>query len=123
MSTLEVMMLMHLLTPITSSPCSRLDSYCTQLSSTPHLSSSLFATVSRLTRSLSHTSHTSESALTRTPWSLPLYPLATLGHFQNMATSFATRNYSMSQIIRTSNWTSSTPITTTAWMATLASQR
>src|SRR5882724_11949392 len=122
MFTLVGMMLMRLLTLITSSPCSRLDSYCVQSSSTQHPSSSPFAMVSRPTRSPSHTSHAFESALTRPPRSpLPRH-LATLGHFQKTATSFAIRNYSMSQIIRTSDWTSSAPITTTAWLATPASQ-
>src|SRR5882724_9527117 len=111
MSTVEEMMLMHLLTLITSSPCLRLVSYCTQSSSTRHPSSSLFATVSRLTRLLSHTLHASESALTQTPWSLPLRHLVTLGHFQKMVTSFTIRNYSMSRIIRMSDWTSSALIT------------
>src|SRR5882724_10430429 len=123
MFTLEERMLTSLLTLITSSPYSRLVSYCAPSSSTQHLSSSLSATVSRPTLSPSPTSHTSVSALTRTPRSLLLHHLATLGHFQKTATSFAIRNYSMSQIIRTSDWTSSAPITTTAWLATLASPR
>ena len=106
--------------PITFSLCSKLVSYCVQLSSTQHPSSSPSAMVSRLTQSPSHTSHASELALTQP---LPLRHLATLGHFQKMATSFTIRNYSMSQIIRTSDWISYAPITTTTWLATPASPR
>ena len=72
---------------------------------------------------LSHTSHTCELALIRPPWSLPLCHLVTPGHFQKMATSFTTRDYSMSLIFRTSNWTSSTPIRTIAFLDILASPR
>src|SRR5882724_5905667 len=106
----------------TSSPCSRLVSYCEQLSLTQHLSSSPSNMASRLTQSLSLTSHACKSALTQTP--LPLMQLhLMLGCFHKMATSFATRDCSMSPTIRTSDWTSSTLITTIAWLDTLASPR
>src|SRR5882724_9115606 len=61
--------------------------------------------VSKLTQSLSLTSHAYESALTQTLPSQPRLHL-TLGHFHKMVTSFATRDCSMSPTIRTSDWTS-----------------
>src|SRR5882724_9484644 len=122
MSILMERMLTHWLTHITSSPCSRLVSYCVQLFSTRHLSSSPSDMVSKLTQLHRLTSHTYESALTPPPPSRPRLHL-TLGHSHKMATSFATRDCSMSPMIRTSNWTSSTLITTIAWLDTLASPR
>src|SRR5882724_6715345 len=54
MSILGERMLMHWLTPITSSPCSRLVSYCVQSSWTQHLSSSPSGMVSKPTQLQSH---------------------------------------------------------------------
>src|SRR5882724_10927460 len=105
MSILVERMLMHWLTRITSSLCSRLVSYCVKLSSTQHPSSSPSDMVSKLTRSHSLTSYAYESALTQPPPSQPWLHL-TLGRFHKTATSFATRDCSMSPMIRTFNWTS-----------------
>src|SRR5882724_1327531 len=114
-------MLMHWLTHITSSPCSRLVSYCEQLSLSQHPSSSPSDMVSTLT-SLSLTSHAYKLALTQP---LPSQPWLqqTLGHFHKMATSFTTRDYSISPTIRMSDWISFIPIMTTTWLDTLASPR
>src|SRR5882724_11799465 len=76
---------------ITSSPCSRLVSYCMQSSLTQQLSSSPSDTVSKPSHSHSLISHAFESALTRPPPSQPRLQ-QTLGHFHKMATSFATRD-------------------------------
>src|SRR5882724_1689586 len=113
-------MLTRWLTPITFSPCSRLVSYCMRLSSTQHPSLSPSDMVSLPTRSHSLTSHAYESALTRPPPSRPWLHL-TLGHSHQMATSFATRDCSMSPTIRKSDWTSSALIMTIAWPDTLSS--
>src|SRR5882724_3881532 len=121
MSTLVERMLMHL-TRITSSLCSRLVSYCVQSSSTQHPSSSPSDMVSKPTQLHSLTSHAYESALTRPPPSQPQLHL-TLGHSHKMATSFATRDCSMSLMIMTFDWTSCTPTMTTIWQDTLASPR
>src|SRR5882724_13121153 len=104
--------LMHWLTCTTSSPCSRLVSYCKQSSLTQHPSSSPSDMVSTLTQLLSLTSHAYESALTQPLPSQPWLHL-TLGHSQKMATFFTTRDYSNSLTIRMSNWISFTPIMTT----------
>src|SRR5882724_11552868 len=122
MSILRERMLTHLLTPITSSLCSKLASYCVQSSSTQHLSSSPSDMVSKLIQLHTLTSHTYESALTRPPLSQPRLHL-TLGHFHKMVTSFATRDCSMSPTIRTFNWTSCAPTTTIVWRDTPASPR
>src|SRR5882724_4170881 len=119
MSILGERMLMRWLTRINSS-LSRLVSYCVQSFSTRHPSSSPSDTVSKPTRLHSLTSHAFESALTRPPLSQPC-PHLTLGRFHKMATSFTTRDCSMSPTIRTSDWTSSALITTIAWLDTLAS--
>src|SRR5882724_5508366 len=121
MSILVERMLMCWLTRITSSPCSRPVSYCMRSFSTRHLSSSPSDMASKLTRSHRLTSHAYELALTRPPLSRPRLHL-TLGHSHHMATSFATRDCSMSPTIRTSDWTSSALITTITWPDTLASQ-
>src|SRR5882672_9889458 len=92
MSILEERTLMHSLTRITSSPCSRLGSYCVQLSSTPPPSSFLSVMVCRPTRSLSPISHASEPALTR---QLQLHlrsNFPTHGPSRKMVTSSATRD-------------------------------
>src|SRR5882724_10473860 len=115
-------MLTRWLTPITFSPCSSLVSSCVRLSSTQHPSSSPSDMVSLPTRSHNLTSHAYESALTRPPLS-QLRPQQTLGHFHKMVTSFAIRDYSMSLMIRTSDWTSFTPTMTIAWLDILASPR
>src|SRR5882724_12428658 len=115
-------MLTRWLTPITFSPCSRLVSYCVRLSSTQHPSSSPSDMVSLPTRSHSLTSHAYESALTRPPPS-QLRPQQTLGHFHKMATSFTTRDCSMSPTIRRSDWTSFAPTMTIVWLDTLASPK
>src|SRR5882724_3413118 len=115
-------MLTNWLTHIISSLCSRLVSYCVQSSSTQHPSSSPSDMVFKSTRSLSLTSHAYKLALTRPLLPQP-WPCPTLGHFHKMATSFATRDCSMSPTIRMSNWTSFTPITTTTWLDTLVSPR
>src|SRR5882724_4484591 len=122
MSILMERVPMRWLTRITSSPCSRLVSYCMQSFSTWHLSSSPSDMVSKPTQSHRLTSHTYESALTRPPPSRPRLHL-TLDHSHKMATSFTTRDCSMSLTIRTSDWTSSTLIMTIAWPDTLASPR
>src|SRR5882724_12874954 len=106
-------MLTHWLTCITSSPCSRLVNYCVQSFSTRHPSSSPSDTVSKPTLSHNLTSHAFKLALTRPPLSQPQLHL-TLGHSHKMATSFATRDCSMSPTIRMSNWKSSALITTIA---------
>src|SRR5882724_2223450 len=62
--------------------------------------------VSKLTQSHRLTSHAYASGLMRPPPSRPRLHL-TLGLFHKMATSFATRGFSMSPTIRTSYWTSS----------------
>src|SRR5882724_626414 len=115
-------MLMHWPTHITSSPCSRLVSYCMQSSLTQHISLSISDLVSTLTQSLSPTSHAYKLALTQPLPSQPQLHL-TLGHFHKMATSFTTRDCSMSPTIRTSDWTSCAPIMIIAWLDTLASPR
>src|SRR5882724_2924792 len=115
-------MLTNWLTHIISSLCSRLVSYCVQSSSTQHPSSSPSDMVFKSTRSLSLTSHAYELALTRPLLPQP-WPCPTLGHFHKMATSFATRDCSMSPTIRMSNWTSFTPITIITWLDILASPR
>src|SRR5882724_10113837 len=112
-------MLMCWLTPITSSPCPRLVSYCVRSSWTQHLSSSPSGMVSKLTQSHSLTSHAFESALTLSPPS-QLWLQQTLGLFHKTATSFTTRDCSTSLTIRRSNWTPSTPI---IWLDTMASPR
>src|SRR5882724_7031976 len=122
MTILGERMLMHWLTHITSSLCSRLVSYCVQSSSTQHLSLSPSDMVSKLTRLHSLTSHAYELALTRPPPSQP-WLQQTFGHFHKMATSFATRDCSMSLTIRTSDWTSFALITTITWLDTPASPR
>src|SRR5882724_10102451 len=122
MTILGERMLMHWLTHITSSLCSRLVSYYVQSSSTQHPSSSPSDVVSKPTRSHSLTSHAYELALTRPPPSQPRLHL-TLGRFHKMVTSFATRDCSMSPTIRMSDWTSSALITTIAWLDTPASLR
>src|SRR5882724_1059400 len=78
--------------------------------------------VSKLTRSHSLTSHAFELALTQQPPSQPQLHL-TLGHFHKTATSFATRDCSMSPTIRTFDWTSCTPTMTIVWPDTPASPR
>src|SRR5882724_1469220 len=78
--------------------------------------------VSKLTRSHSLTSHAFELALTQQPPSQPQLHL-TLGHFHKTATSFATRDCSMSPTIRTFDWTFCAPTTTIVWLETLASPR
>src|SRR5882724_1134943 len=115
-------MLMHWITHITSSPCSRLVSYCMQSSLTQHLSLSPSDMVSKPTLSLSLTSHAYELALTQ-PLPSQVWQHLTLSHFHKMATSFATKDSSMSPTIGMSEWTSFTPITTIAWLDTLASPR
>src|SRR5882724_5425125 len=122
MSILMERMLTRWLTCITSSPCSRLVSYCMQLSSTQHPSSSPSDMVSKPTQSHSLTSHACESALTRPPLSQPRLHL-TLGHSHKTATSFTTRDCSMSPTIRTFDWTSCTPTTSIVWQDTPASPR
>src|SRR5882724_3582419 len=122
MSTLMERMLMCWLTRITSSLCSRPVSYCVQSSSTQNPSSSPSEMVSKLTQSHSLQSHAYESALTQ-PLASQLRPHLTLGHSHKMATSFATRDCSMYLTIRTSDWTSCAPTTTTVWRDTLASPR
>src|SRR5882724_4278851 len=99
MSILGERMLTHCLTPITSSLCSKLASYCVRSSSTQHLSSSPSDMVSKLIQSHSLTSHAYKSALTRPPLSHPQLHL-TLGHFHKMVTSFTTRDCSTSPTIR-----------------------
>jgi len=123
MSILVAMMLTCLLTLITSSPCSKLVSYCTQSS----------LDLASLLVSIRHglqTDPITQSHLTRLRVSPDLNtPVPAIpspgdpGHFQKMATSFTIRNYSMSRIIRTSDWRSSALITTTTWLATRASPR
>src|SRR5882724_6489099 len=108
MSILVERMLTPWLTCITSSPCSRLVSYCVQSSSPQHPSSSPSDMVSKPTQSHSLTSPAYELALTRPPPSQPRLHL-TLGHSHKTATSFATRDCSM---IRTFDWTSCTPTMT-----------
>src|SRR5882724_4557261 len=122
MSTLVERMLMCWLTHITSSPCSRLASYCVQSSLIQHPSLSPSDMISKLTQSLSLTSHAYELALTQPLLSQPWLHL-TLGHFHKMVASFATRDCSISPTIRMSDWTSFTPIMTIAWLDTLASPR
>src|SRR5882724_4249476 len=122
MSILVERMLMHWLTCITSSLFSKLVSYCMQSSSTQHPSSSPSDMVSKPTRSHSLTSHAYKSALTQPPLSQPQLHL-TLGRFHKTATSFTTRDCSMSPMIRMFNWTSCTPTTTIIWQDTLASPR
>ena len=78
--------------------------------------------VSSPTRSHSLTSPAYESALTLPPPSQPWLHL-TLGHFHKMVTSFATRDCSMSPMIRTFDWTSCTPTTTIDWWDTPESPR
>src|SRR5882724_7444296 len=115
-------MLTHWLTPITFSPCSRLVSYCVQLSSTQHPSSFPSDMVSLPTRSHNLTSHAYESALTQPP-PPQVWPQQTLGHFHKTVTSFTTRDCSMSPTTKTSDWTSFAPTTTIIWLGTLASPR
>src|SRR5882724_1934464 len=122
MSILVERMLMCWLTHITSSLCSRLVSYCVRSSSTQHPSLSPSDMGSKPTRSHSLTSHAYESALTR-PLPSQLQPHLTLGHSHKMENSFATRDCSMSPTIRTFDWTSCAPTTTTIWWDTLASPR
>src|SRR5882724_10192803 len=78
--------------------------------------------VSKLTQSHSLTSPAYELDLTRSPPSQPRLHL-TLGHSHKMVTSFTTRDCSMSPMIRTFDWTSCAPTTTTIWRDTLASPR
>src|SRR5882724_8377273 len=89
-------MLICWLTHITSSPCSKLVSYCMQLSSTQHLSSSPSSMVSEPTQLLSLTSHAYKSALNQ-PLLSQLWQHLTLGHFHKMVTSFTTRDCSCPQ--------------------------
>src|SRR5882724_3094219 len=86
MSILMERILTHWLTPITSSPCSRLASYYEQSSSTQHLSSFPSDMASRPTQSCSLTSHAYELALTQPLPPLPQLHL-TLGHFHKVANS------------------------------------
>src|SRR5882724_1791383 len=102
MSTRVERMLTHWLTRITSSPCSRLASYCVRSSWTHHCSLSPSDMVYRLTQSHSLTSHAYESALTRPPPS-QLRLQQTLGRFHKMATTFAMRDGSMSPTIMRSD--------------------
>src|SRR5882724_4327202 len=98
MSILVERMLMHWLTHTTSSPCSRLVSYCKQLSFTQHPSSSPSGMAFRPTQLLSPTSHACKLALTQPlPSLLQLY--LNLGHSHKIATSFTTKYYSMSPTI------------------------
>src|SRR5882724_11297378 len=122
MSILRERMLTHLLTPITSSLCSKLASYCVQSSSTQHLSSSPSDMVSKLIQSHSLTSHAYKLALTQPPPSQPQLHL-TFGHFHKTVTSFTTRDCSMSLTIRTFDWTSCAPTMTIIWPDTPASPR
>jgi len=122
MSTLMERMLMHWLTHITFQSMFKAGQLLHALVLNSASSSSPSNMVSKLTQSLSLTSHAYESALTQP---LPSQPQLqqTLGLFHKMVTSFAIRDWSMSLTIRTSNWTSFTPTTTIAWPDTLASPR
>jgi len=93
-----------------------------QLSSTQHPSLSPSDMVSKPTQSHSLTSHAYKSALTQPPLSQPRLHL-TLGHSHKTATSFTTRDCSMSPTIRTFDWTSCAPTTTIVWQDTPASPR
>src|SRR5882724_185567 len=115
-------MLMHWLTPITSSPCSRLVSCCMQSSSTQRPSSFPSDMVSKPTQSHDPTLHAFKSALTRPPPSQLQLP-QTPGLFHKMATSFTTRDCSMSPTIRRSDWTSFALTMTIVWLDTLASPK
>ena len=68
------------------------------------------------------TLHAFESALTQPPPSQLRLP-RTPGLFHKMATSFATRDCSMSPTIRRSDWTSFALTTTIVWLDTLASPK
>src|SRR5882672_10822219 len=92
MSILEERTLMCLLTCITSSPCSKLVSYCMPLSSTLHPSSFPSVMASGPTPSPSPISHTCESALTRQLQLHLWFNCPAHGHSHKMAISFATRD-------------------------------
>src|SRR5882672_81635 len=95
MSILEERMLMHSLTHITSSPCSKLVSYCAPSSSTQHSSSFPSNMASRPTRLLSPISHACELALTRQLQVHLRFNFPTHGRSRKMAISFATRDNCM----------------------------
>ena len=107
---------------ITSSLCSRRVNYCMQSSSTQHPSSFPSNMVSKPTQSRDPTLHAFKSALTQPPLSQPWLHL-TLGCFHKTATSFTTRDCSMSPMIRMLDWTSCTFTTTIVWQDTPASPR
>src|SRR5882672_5227098 len=108
MSILEERMPMHWLTPITSSPCSRLVSYCVQSSSTQHPSSSPSVMSFRPTRLLSLISHTCESALTCLLWLHLMSNHLTHGHSHKTVSYFATRDSYTYLTTRTPDWISCT---------------
>src|SRR5882672_4906847 len=123
MSILEERTLMHSLTHITSSPCSRLASYCTQLSSTLPLSLFLSVMACRTTRSHSPISHACESALTRPPQLHLLINCLTPCPFHPTAISCVSRDNFTCPTTRPPNWMSFAPAMITASLATLASPR